>query len=186
MGFIEILLIAISLSMDAFAVSLCKGMLLKKPSMKVSVIIGLYFGIFQGLMPFIGFFLGTYFSKLLDKIDHLIVFLILTYIGISMINDSLKKEKNSMNNSINIKEMLVLSVATSIDALAVGVTFAFLKVNIFFSSFFIFFICFIISLLGVKLGNKIGYHYEKKAILIGGSILILIGLKILLEHLGFF
>lgn len=185
MGFIEIFLIAVSLSMDAFAVSLCIGMPLKNNKIRSGLRPSLYFGFFQALMPLLGYLLGTYFSKILDKVDHFIVFIVLGFIGFSMIKNSLKNESNESNN-ISIKELLVLSVATSIDALAVGTCFAFLKVNIILAIIIIGTVCFSISFIGILIGNKFGTKYEKKSTLLGGIILFLIGLKILLEHLGVF
>lgn len=182
MNFLELILIAISLSMDAFAVSICQGITIKPNIDKIAIKTGLYFGFFQALMPMLGYLTGTYLSVLLDKIDHFIVFFLLGFIGFSMIKDSLKNEKTRIKTDSS-KEMLILSIATSIDALAVGISLAFLKVNIIISTLTIGIICFIMSFIGVKLGRKAGNHFEKKATLIGGIILFLIGLKILIEHL---
>ena len=186
MKFIEIVLIAISLSMDAFAVSICKGLSFKKITIKKACLVGLYFGVFQSLMPFLGYFLGISFSTLFDKIDHWIVFVLLTIIGFGMIRNSFNTKANDVKAGINFKEMIVLAIATSIDALAVGVTFAFLKVNLFISLSIIGVVCFFISFFGVFLGYKFGSTHEKKAGLFGGIVLFLIGLKIFLDHLGFF
>lgn len=185
MGIVEIIFIAIGLAMDAFAVSVCKGLSMKKMSWKKAIIIALYFGIFQALMPIIGYALGIGFEESIKFIDHWIAFGLLAFIGGNMIKESLSKdEDDNQNDDVNFKTMVVLAVATSIDALAVGVTFAFLNVNLIFAISIIGVLTFIISLLGVKIGNVFGDKFEKKAELAGGIILILIGLKILLEHLG--
>lgn len=165
--------------MDAFAVAVSKGLSMKK-SYKNSLIIGLYFGFFQGLMPLIGYFLGFSFEDIVTRIDHYIAFTLLTIIGLSMI---LEKDDEKMDNKIDVKTMLFLSVATSIDALAVGVTFAFLDVNIISAVLTIAIITFFISFFGVLIGNKFGNFLKNKAQIFGGIILILTGLKILLEHL---
>lgn len=185
MGLVEIILIAISLAMDAFAVSICKGLSMKKMDWKKAIIIGLYFGLFQGGMPLIGYFLGVGFEESIKFIDHWIAFGLLAFIGGNMIKEALsKKEDDEIDDKVDFKTMVVLAIATSIDALAVGVTFAFLNVNIIFAVSLIAIITFIISCIGVKLGNVFGDKYEKKAELAGGIVLVLIGLKILLEHLG--
>ncbi len=185
MGIVEIIFIAIGLAMDAFAVSVCKGLSMKKMSWKKAIIIALYFGIFQALMPVIGYALGIGFEESIKFIDHWIAFCLLAFIGGNMIKEALSKEEDdNQNDDVNFKTMVVLAVATSIDALAVGVTFAFLNVNLIFAISIIGILTFIISLLGVKIGNVFGDKFEKKAELAGGIILILIGLKILLEHLG--
>lgn len=185
MGIIEILLLGVSLSMDAFAVSICKGLAMKKINWKKAIIIGLYFGIFQALMPVIGYFLGSAFESLVTNIDHWIAFVLLGLIGANMIREALSKEKNdNCNDNVDFKTMLILAVATSIDALAVGITFAFLDVNVPFAVTLIGITTFTISLIGVKLGNRFGSKYESKAAIAGGVVLILIGIKILLEHLG--
>ena len=176
MGVIELLLLSIGLAMDAFAVSVCKGISMKKINCKKSCIIGLWFGGFQALMPTIGYFLGSAFESLVTNIDHWIAFILLGIIGGNMIKEAFCKEKEDeeSNDDISFKTMFVLAVATSIDALAIGITFAFLKVNLLLA----------ISMIGIIIGNKFGSKYEKKAELAGGIILILIGIKILLEHLG--
>lgn len=185
MGIIEILLLGISLSMDAFAVSICKGLSMKKINWKKAVIIGVYFGIFQALMPTIGYFLGSAFESFVTSIDHWIAFILLTLIGGNMIKEAFgKDEKENCNDSVDFKTMIVLAIATSIDALAVGITFAFLDVNLPLAVSIIGLTTFIISLIGVKIGNKFGNKYEQKAQIVGGVVLLLIGLKILLEHLG--
>jgi len=183
-GTLEIILISIGLAMDAFAVAVCKGLSMKRMEWKRAIIIAVYFGIFQALMPVIGFLLGVGFEELVTKIDHWIAFVLLGFIGINMIKEAFDKESENINDSIAAKTMLVLAIATSIDALAVGITFAFLKVNVLFAILAIGIITFTLSLIGVKIGNKFGDKYESKAELMGGIILILMGVKILLEHLG--
>lgn len=185
MGIIEILLIGIGLAMDAFAVAVCKGLSMKKFAWKKGVIVGLYFGIFQGGMPVIGYLLGNSFESIITEIDHWIAFILLGFIGLNMLKEALSKDKESSNDLVDFKTMLPLAIATSIDALAVGITFAFLKVNILVASLVIGFTTFIMSFIGSKIGNKFGSKYEKKAQFIGGIILIFMGLKILIEHLGF-
>lgn len=184
MGVLEIILIAIGLAMDAFAVSICKGLSMKKMSWKKAVIIGGYFGIFQGIMPLIGYLLGTSFESLVTKIDHWIAFGLLVFIGINMLKEAFANETENCNDNVDFKTMIILALATSIDALAVGITFAFLKTNIIVASLIIAVITFIISVIGVKIGNKFGDKYERKAETVGGLILILMGIKILLEHLS--
>ena len=183
MGVFEILFIGIGLAMDAFAVSVCKGLSMKKMSWRNASIIALYFGIFQTIMPVIGFLLGTSFSNIVESIDHWIAFVLLAVIGGKMIKESFDNESEKENDSIDFKTMFVLAIATSIDALAVGITFAFLKTNIWFSVAIIGIITFWISLIGVKIGNKFGDKFGNKAEFFGGIILILMGMKILLEHL---
>jgi len=184
MGAIEILLISIGLAMDAFAVSVCKGLAMKKMSWKKAIIIGLYFGIFQAVMPVIGYFLGTTFEKFITNVDHWVAFILLVGIGINMVKEAFDKESENRNDNVDVKTMLVLSIATSIDALAIGITFACLKIHIVMPVITIGLITFIISVIGVKIGNRFGDKYEKKAEIMGGVILILLGIKILLEHLG--
>ena len=186
MGLVEIILIAVSLAMDAFAVSICKGLSMKKMDWKKAIIIGLYFGIFQGGMPLIGYLLGVGFEESIKFIDHWIAFGLLAFIGGNMIKEALSKKEDGdeVDDKVDFKTMVVLAIATSIDALAVGVTFAFLNVNIILAVSLIAIITFVISCIGVKLGNVFGDKYEKKAELAGGIVLVLIGLKILLEHLG--
>lgn len=183
MGFIELIILSIGLAMDAFAVAICKGLSINKMNWKNATIVGLYFGIFQALMPILGYILGVNFQSKITNIDHWIAFILLFGIGINMIKDALFKEKEEVNDSLKFKEMIILAIATSIDALTVGITFAFLKVNIILSASLIGIITFIISVAGVKIGNVFGDKYEKKAELVGGIILILLGVKILLEHL---
>lgn len=181
---IGIILIAIGLAMDAFAVSVCKGLSMKKISIKKLLIIALYFGIFQALMPVIGYFLGESFENLVTSIDHWIAFILLLFIGINMLKEAFgKSEDDNKNDDTGFKTMIILGLATSIDALAVGITFAFLEINIFVIATIIGVITFIISAIGVVIGNKFGDKYEKKAEILGGVILIVMGIKILLEHL---
>ena len=184
MGLIEIILIGISLAMDAFAVSICKGLSMKKINWKNAIIIAVYFGLFQALMPVVGYFLGTAFSSVVESIDHWIAFVLLAIIGGNMIKESTDDEVEKRNDKVDFKTMIVLAIATSIDALAVGITFAFFKVNLILAVLLIGVITFVLSILGVIIGNKFGDKLQNKAELTGGVILILIGLKILLEHLG--
>ena len=170
--------------MDAFAVSVCKGISMKKMNWKKACIIGLWFGGFQALMPTLGYFLGSAFESLVTNIDHWIAFILLAIIGGNMIKEAFSKDKEESNDDISFKTMLMLAIATSIDALAVGITFAFLNVNLLLSISMIGIITFVISIIGTKVGNRFGNKYEKNAELAGGIILILIGLKILLEHLN--
>ena len=180
MGLIELFLIAVGLSMDAFAVSVCKGLAMPKCTFKKAAIVGLWFGGFQALMPAIGYILGAQFQEAIASIDHWIAFVLLALIGEALDND-----EEEADASLDVKTMFLLAVATSIDALAIGITFAFLKVNIIPAVCFIGIVTFIISFAGVKIGNVFGARYKNKAEIVGGVILILLGLKILLEHLGF-
>ena len=185
MGLIELFLIAVGLSMDAFAVSVCKGLAMPKCTFKKAAIVGLWFGGFQALMPAIGYVLGAQFQEAIASIDHWIAFVLLALIGGNMIHEALDNDEEEADASLNVKTMFLLAVATSIDALAIGITFAFLKVNIIPAVCFIGIVTFIISFAGVKIGNVFGARYNNKAEIVGGIILILLGLKILLEHLGF-
>lgn len=185
MGLIELFLIAVGLSMDAFAVSVCKGLAMPKCTFKKAAIVGLWFGGFQALMPAIGYVLGAQFQEAIASIDHWIAFVLLALIGGNMIHEALDNDEEEADASLNVKTMFLLAVATSIDALAIGITFAFLKVNIIPAVCFIGSVTFIISFAGVKIGNVFGARYKNKAEIVGGVILILLGLKILLEHLGF-
>lgn len=184
MGVVELLLLSIGLAMDAFAVSICKGISMKKMNWKKAIIIGLYFGGFQALMPTLGFFLGAAFQSLITSIDHWIAFALLTIIGGGMIKESFDDDSENKNDDVSFKTMIVLAIATSIDALAVGITFAFLNVNLVLAVSLIGIITFILSVVGTKIGNRFGDKYERKAELVGGIILVLLGVKILLEHLG--
>lgn len=185
MDLIELFLIAVGLSMDAFAVSVCKGLAMPKCTFKKAAIVGLWFGGFQALMPAIGYILGAQFQEAIASIDHWIAFVLLALIGGNMIHEALDNDEEEADASLDVKTMFLLAVATSIDALAIGITFAFLKVNIIPAVCFIGIVTFIISFAGVKIGNIFGTRYKNKAEIVGGVILILLGLKILLEHLGF-
>lgn len=185
MNLFSLFLIALGLSMDAFAVAICKGLAMQKITIKKALIVGLWFGGFQGLMPAIGYLLGSQFESYIINIDHWIAFVLLFIIGGNMIKEALSKDEEPASESLAFKEMIVLALATSIDALAVGVTFAFLKVQIVPAVLFIGVITFTLSSLGVKIGNIFGSRYKSKAELAGGIILILMGCKILLEHLGY-
>lgn len=185
MGLIELFLIAVGLSMDAFAVSVCKGLAMPKCTFKKVAIVGLWFGGFQALMPAIGYILGAQFQEAIASIDHWIAFVLLALIGGNMIHEALDNDEEEADASLDVKTMFLLAVATSIDALTIGITFAFLKVNIIPAVCFIGIVTFIISFAGVKIGNVFGARYKNKAEIVGGVILILLGLKILLEHLGF-
>ena len=185
MGLIELFLIAVGLSMDAFAVSVCKGLAMPKCTFKKAAIVGLWFGGFQALMPAIGYILGAQFQEAIASIDHWIAFVLLALIGGNMIHEALDNDEEEADASLDVKTMFLLAVATSIDALAIGITFAFLKVNIIPAVCFIGIVTFIISFAGVKIGNVFGARYKNKAEIVGGIIPILLGLKILLEHLGF-
>ena len=182
MSFLELFLIAVGLSMDAFAVSICKGLSLKKLKPQHAVLVGLYFGGFQALMPIIGWALGYKFEHVIKSVDHWIAFGLLTIIGLSMIREA--KQADDLNDDLSFKAMLLLAIATSIDALAVGVTFAFLNVRILPAAALIGVTTFALSAVGVYIGHLFGLKYKAKAEIAGGVILIGIGLKILLEHLG--
>ena len=186
MSLIELFLLAAGLSMDAFAVSVCKGLSMQKMRAKHALVIGLYFGGFQALMPWIGYMLGIRFQGAIKAYDHWIAFILLSIIGINMIREAFSGDEESSNDLLDCKTMFPLAVATSIDALAVGITFAFLNVHIIPAVSFIGVITFIIAAAGVKIGNIFGTRYKSKAELAGGIILILLGVKILLEHLGIF
>jgi putative Mn2+ efflux pump MntP len=186
MSLLELFIIAVGLSMDAFAVSVCKGLSVQKLKLRHALICGAYFGGFQALMPSIGYLLGSQFEAMITKIDHWIAFILLGIIGLNMIKESREKEEEKLDDSFGITTMLALAIATSIDALAVGVTFAFLRVNIFWAVLFIGSVTFILSAIGVRVGHVFGMKYKSKAELAGGLILVLMGVKILLEHLGLF
>lgn len=183
MGLLELFVLAVGLSMDAFAVSICKGLSLGKIKAKHMCIAGAWFGGFQALMPLIGYFLGSFFAEAITKYDHWIAFVLLVLIGGNMIKEAFGKEEE-LNNAMDVKTMFLLAVATSIDALAVGVTFAFLQVQIVPAIIFIGAVTFAFSAVGIKVGSIFGTKYKSKAEFIGGVILILIGLKILLEGVG--
>lgn len=187
MGILELLILAIGLSMDAFAVSVCKGLAMKKLEFKNMAIVGLWFGGFQALMPTIGYFLGVQFKNQITAIDHWIAFVLLGIIGVNMIKEACSKDdEEEVKANLDVKTMFMLAIATSIDALAVGITFAFLSVNLVHAVTFIGITTFILSAVGVGIGNIFGTKYKAKAEIAGGIILILLGTKILLEHLGIF
>ncbi len=184
MGLLELFILAVGLSMDAFAVSVCKGLAMPKISLKKAAIVGAWFGGFQALMPSLGYLLGYQFRDKITAIDHWIAFVLLAVIGAGMIKEACSKEEENEDERLDVRTMFLLAVATSIDALAVGITFAFLEVHLVAAVSFIGVTTFIISALGVKIGNVFGTRYKSKAELAGGVILILLGTKILLEHLG--
>lgn len=187
MGFLEIFLIGIGLSADAFSVAVCKGLNMRKLNLKHAYIIALFFGGFQAIMPLIGYLLGTNFASYIEQFDHWIAFVLLGFIGGKMAIEAIRDkddDEEEKTDVLKIGELTVMAIATSIDALAVGITFAFLKVNILLSVLIIGVTTFALSLAGVLLGNKFGAKYKSKAELAGGIILVLIGVKILLEHLG--
>ena len=183
MGIIELLLLSVGLAMDAFAVSICKGISMKRMNWRKALTIGMYFGGFQALMPVIGYFLGTAFESIITNIDHWVAFILLGIIGGNMIKEAFEDESENCNEDVGFKTMIMLAIATSIDALAVGITFAFLKVNLIAAISMIGVITFVLSVIGTKIGNRFGDKYESKAELVGGVILVLLGIKILLEHL---
>ena len=184
MSIFELFLLAVGLSMDAFAVAVCKGLATGKVRFRHMLIPGVWFGVFQALMPLIGYFLGSRFEKYIVSVDHWIAFVLLAGIGANMLREARKDEAGDEDASLAVKVMLPLALATSIDALAVGVTFAFLQVRIVPAVSFIGVITFLLSMAGVKIGSIFGTKYKSKAELSGGVILILLGIKILLEHLG--
>ena len=184
MTFLELMTIGIGLAMDAFAVSVCKGLSMKRLTVAKMGKVGFYFGFFQAAMPMLDYFLGVGFKESITSIDHWIAFILLGLIGGNMIKEALGDEQEDCDDDLSFKTMLMLAIATSIDALAIGVTFAFLNVNIYLACAIIGVTTFIISVAGVKIGNVFGLRYKAKAELAGGIILILMGLKILLEHLA--
>ena len=182
MSLLEIFLIGVGLAMDAFAVSICKGLSYKEMSWKKALLPGVYFGVFQALMPIIGYFLGSRFKNIIESYDHWVAFGFLLVIGIGMIKES--REEAKADSSLTFKSMVPLAVATSIDALAVGISFGIMDVNIWLAAGMIGITTFVISTLGFKVGNMFGAKFKSGAEILGGIILILIGVKILLEHLG--
>jgi len=183
----ELFILAVGLSMDACAVAICKGLALRKTRLKDCGLVGLWFGGFQAGMPVIGYFLGRLFADYITAIDHWIAFVLLGFLGVNMIREALGEDDDGCEEcdaGLDVKTMFTMAVATSIDALAVGVTFAFLKVQIVPAVSFIGVITFILSAIGVKIGSIFGAKFKKKAELFGGAVLILMGIKILLEHLG--
>lgn len=183
MSLVELFILAVGLSMDAFAVSICKGLSLGKITKKHMAVAGAWFGGFQALMPLIGYFLGSFFADMITKYAHWIAFVLLIIIGGNMLKEAMGEDEK-VDACMDAKEMFLLAIATSIDALAVGVTFAFLKVQIVPAVSFIDCVTFVCSAIGVKIGSIFGYKYRSKAEFCGGVILILIGLKILLNGLG--
>ena len=186
MSLMELFLIAVGLSMDAFAVSVCKGLSVRKATVKHALCVGLYFGGFQALMPLIGYLLGTQFESVITSVDHWIAFGLLAFIGGNMIREALSREEEKLDDSFSFRTMMTLAVATSIDALAMGVTFAFLRVDIVPAVLLIGATTFVLSAVGLKVGNVFGAKYKARAEQFGGVVLVLMGLKILLEHLGVF
>lgn len=189
MGFVELFLIGVGLSMDAFAVSICKGLGMKRLNMGQALVIGLFFGGFQALMPLIGWALGTQLADFITPIDHWIAFILLALIGGKMLFDAFRGDDEGeagepKDTRLDLKELLMLAIATSIDALAVGITFAFLQVAIVPSVAIIGVVTFVLSFVGVAVGHFFGARFEKPATIVGGAVLILIGVKTLLEHLG--
>ncbi len=186
MGFVELFLIAIGLSMDAFAVSVGKGLSVRTIKARHALSVGLWFGGFQALMPLIGFLLGVSFASVVESIDHWIAFVLLGIIGFNMIREALSDkccDDNESDPDFSTRTMLLMAIATSIDALAIGVSFAFLGVEILPAIALIGIVTCILSMVGLKIGNVFGCKYKSKAELVGGGILIMLGLKILLEHL---
>ncbi len=188
MGVIELLLIGVGLSMDAFAVAICKGLCMKRLDVRQALVIALFFGGFQAFMPLVGWALGTQFEQFITPVDHWIAFALLAFIGGKMLWDSFHEDDEGMacaaDGKLDLRELTMLAVATSIDALAVGITFAFLRVDIVLSVGLIGATTFLLSLAGVAVGHRFGARYEKPATIVGGVVLVLIGVKILLEHLG--
>lgn len=190
MGFIELFFIGVGLSMDAFAVAVCKGLCMKRINWGHTLVIALFFGGFQALMPLIGWALGTQFSGLITPVDHWIAFGLLAFIGGKMLWDVFKGDGEDecaccdVEQKLDLKELTMMAIATSIDALAVGITFAFLGVNIWAAIAIIGVTTFVLSFVGVAIGNQFGSRFEKPATITGGVVLILIGCKILIEHLG--
>lgn len=188
MGILEIILIGIVLAMDAFAVSMCRGLSMRKIDYKQATVIALTFGVFQAIMPILGWLAGTQFEKFIERVDHWLAFGLLLLIGGKMIYDGLRKKKDEdaalLDNVLNFKELILMAIATSIDALAVGITFAIVDgLSIWWSVLIIGLITFALCFAGVIIGHKFGNRFEKQATLIGGIVLVLIGVKILLEHL---
>ena len=188
MGITEVIILAISLSMDAFAVALCKGLAMKKIELKSCLIVGAWFGTFQGLMPLIGYLLGSTFADKITSVSHWIAFVLLALIGANMVKESFEKEEECADCSLGFKPMLIMAIATSIDALAVGVSFAFVDFRpdwfVYIAFVLIGVITCTLSAIGVKIGNIFGVKYKSKAEFAGGAVLIILGIKILLEGLG--
>ena len=185
MELITVLLLAVGLAMDAFAVSICKGLAVRKVTIRIMVIVGLWFGVFQGVMPVIGYVAGSAFYDLISEYDHWIAFILLFLIGANMIREALSDEDEGVDDNLGFRTMLLLAIATSIDALAVGISLAMTGDGIVEPALIIGVVTMIISMFGVWIGSRSGDRYGKKAELVGGVILILIGLRIVLEHTGF-
>lgn len=185
MGIIELILLAVGLSMDACAVAICKGLAIRRVTPKQMATVGLWFGGFQGLMPLFGYLLASFFAEFIRSVDHWVAFALLGFIGFNMLREALSKDDEEPDPSLSVKTMLVMAIATSIDAMAVGISFAFLEVNVIWAVSLIGAITFALSALGVKLGAAFGCRFKSKAELAGGVILISLGLKILIEHLFF-
>ena len=187
MSFLSVLIIAVGLSMDAFAVSVCKGLKMRRIDYGKTLLIGLFFGGFQALMPLIGWLLGVKFQNHIERFDHWIAFLLLSFIGAKMIYEAFHEDEDADSDTLGVSELFILAIATSIDALVIGIVFAMLEIGtagIFYNISIIGLTTFILSVFGVFVGNKFGAVYKNKAELAGGVILVLLGLKILLEHLG--
>ena len=180
MLFIDIILTGVGLAMDAMAVSICKGLTMNKIIFKDMIIVALYFGMFQFMMPVFGYLGGFYLASIITKVDNIVAFILLSIIGINMIKEGIVGEGNNVNSDINYKVMFPLAIATSIDAFTVGISFAFLKVNLLFSTIIIGIITFILSLIGIIIGYNFGIRFQKSSLIFGGFALIVIGLKILL------
>ncbi|MEG1731989.1 MAG: manganese efflux pump MntP family protein [Longicatena sp.] len=186
MDILSVLFLGIGLSMDAFAVSIAKGMTIKKEELlKYALYLGFFFGLFQGMMPLLGYWIGSYFKSFISSIDHWIAFGLLGIIGINMIQEALHPKEDNKEEQLGLKTILVLAIATSIDALAIGISFAFLQVDIILAVLIIGITTFILSFIAVIIGNKLGGLLEKYAGILGGCILLLLGCKILIEHLFF-
>ena len=183
MGYIELLILAVSLSMDAFAVSVCKGLAMKRIKIGSAAVVGLWFGVFQALMPTVGYFVGRGFRDLISKYDHWIAFGLLALLGIKMIVDTARNKEEAATGTIDVKEMFLLSVATSIDALAAGISLALLDVNIAVSALTIGAVTFLICAAGVYVGGLFGEKFRRPAGYIGGGALVALGVKILIEGL---
>lgn len=184
MDFRSLVLLAVGLSMDAFAIAVCKGLAQTKVTLRHSLLAGVWFGGFQALMPLIGYLLGSRLASYITAIDHWIAFLLLASIGLDMIREAFAREDTEADPNMNFRPMLLLAISTSIDAFAVGVTLAFLDVQILPAVSFIGCTTFLLSAIGIRIGAAFGAKYKSKAEFVGGLILILLGLKILLEHLG--
>ena len=183
MGIITLLSLAIAVSMDAFAVAICKGLALQKIKFKQYILVGLWFGGFQALMPIIGYFLGSQFMDKISSFDHWVAAGLLAAIGINMIRESLSNDDDDVNNSLDVKTMFLLAVATSIDALAVGISMSAFNLNIWFSVLCIGITTFLFSATGLKIGSLFGTKHKSKAEFVGGAILIILGIKTVLEHI---